>query len=249
MKKLKVFFFFCVSFALITSAYSQNSEPDSVSAFDFRIDSLHSTDSTFTKKQNSEKVISLDKVRSRGWGIIIVDSVTTRNPIEIFSNVFYVGAAADINSDKAKNGAFGINLGYRRLQELNKSWGINLLSSLSIFYNAAEDRYANSEIPEETGGKTFTENYLSFSMNFAPSFSTGYGEMFYAGAGFTYLKGRVFENFLSGSYIIHALNNERLMFSQVIGLEKEFSESLCFNLEYSHTKYNNYVSVKLGKRF
>lgn len=250
MKQLKVIFFLYFSTLFISSSYSHTGTQDSSNVSDQKIDSLPSIDSIVIFKRVPGKNNTYDSSHGNPHNLIVVDGVYARNPMTIYSYALYVGGILDINAKKIKNGGVGITLGYRRLFEFNESWGINFLSSLTVFYNACEDRYYFGEIPEESNSRDkFTENYFTFSLHLAPSFSTGYREIFYAGLGVTYLKGRVFENSVTGPYLIHADYNERVLFSQIVEIEKEVMPYLYFSLEYSRTKYNDYASIKIGKRF
>lgn len=247
MMSLRVIFFLVLFFCFsLHSSYSQITEPDSSSSSERRIDSLNNSDSLISVKTVTGKILTDNSSDRYPFNLVIIDGVVTP---AAYSNAFYLGAIIDINGQKMKNGTAGIALQYRRLQKLNKMFGINFLSSLTIFYNASEDRYYHGEISSEGSGSKFTENYFMFNLHLAPSFSTPYGELIYAGLGVTYLKGRVFENSITGPYLILAPYNERTLFSQVIGLEKEVTPELCLNFEYQHTEYNDFFALKLGKRF
>jgi len=248
MMPLRVIFFLVLFFCLnLSSSSSQIIEPDSSSATDRRIDSLQSQKLITNIKSVPQKTVGSDETskRFRCFETIVI----IRDPADFYRNAFYLGAIIDINGQKMKNGKTGVTLQYKRLQKINKTFGINFLSSLTIFYNASEDRYYASETSEQISGSKSTENYFTFNLHLAPSISTSTGELIYAGLGVTYLKGRIFQNSMFGPISVLAPYNERELFSQIIGIEQEVTPELCLNLEYQHTEYNDFFSFKLGMRF
>lgn len=172
-----------------------------------------------------------------------------------YTDVLYTGFTYDLDAKHSNKGAWAIAIGYRRMFDVYKKWGVNILTSVNCFYNASEDLTNSQPAYIESKKLDYTRNYFSINVHAAPSYSFSDQFILYGGIGVTYLQAKEFyygyyNNNPYYTYYGASLPNAfENMFSKVIGVELSPSGKFAMNMEYVNTRANNFVSIKAGMRF